>query len=202
MKKGIAAAILAGGKASRLGGLDKGNILLDNGLTIIKHLLAELDLVGIHEVVIVSKNPAYQRYNKPMITDKRQYIGPLAGIEAALSYYRDDYSSTLFLPCDMPNFSADAMCVLLDNFHGKDAVFAATGHSCYTGSNSDWHPLCAVVHNCWLDDISALIDAGNRSVRDVWLKCRGKPVFFEDKMIFANINTIDDAIKLNMEVKT
>ncbi|MGD9153278.1 MAG: molybdenum cofactor guanylyltransferase [Gammaproteobacteria bacterium] len=187
MTKNIAAAILAGGKASRLGGLAKGNILRSNGLTIIEHLLAEFDKVGIHDVIIVSKNPAYQRYNKPMIADKRQNIGPLAGIEAALSYYRSNYHATLFLPCDMPNFSENEMRVLLDKFQGKDTVFAVTG-------DEDWHPLCAVVNNDWLDDISKLIDAGNRSIKDVWLKCRGKPIFFSNNMAFANINTIGDAL--------
>lgn len=189
MKKNIAAAILAGGKASRLGGLAKGNILLSSGLTIIEHLLAELDKVGIDDTVIVSQNEAYQCYNKLMIADQRQNIGPLAGIEAALSYYRNSYyDATLFLPCDMPNFSACEMRMLLYKFRGKDAVFAVTG-------KADWHPLCAVVNNDWLDDISALIDVGNRSVKDVWLGCKGTPVFFDNEEAFVNINSINDVIK-------
>jgi len=188
MTKNIAAAILAGGKAQRLNGLAKGNILLASGVTVIERLLSELDQVGIKEVVISGENPAYQRYQLPMIADQRRHVGSLAGIEAGLTYYQDRFAATLFLPCDMPRITAQEIGTLINQYIAageKGIVFAAT-------DVTNWHPLCAVVQNSLLADICSSIDNGIRSIKEVWRTCSAKPVFFSNKAAFTNLNNWQD----------
>jgi len=184
MLKNIAAAILAGGCARRLNGLAKGNILLASGVTVIERLLSELNQVGIKEVVISGENSAYQRYQLPMIADKRKQIGPLAGIEAVLAHYQDRFTATLFLPCDLPRITAREIKELIDQYD-DEIVFAAT-------DTANWHPLCVVVQNSLLADIQSSIDNGVRSIKEVWRTCGAKPVFFSDRAAFANWNNWQD----------
>jgi molybdopterin-guanine dinucleotide biosynthesis protein A len=184
MLQNIAAAILAGGEARRLNGLAKGNILLAPNITVIGRLLDELNQVGLQDVVIAGENPAYRRYQLPMITDKRQHVGPLAGIEAVLEHYQNRFAATLFLPCDLPKIMAREIKQLI-NQYDNGIVFATT-------NETHWHPLCAVVQNSLLADIQSSIDNGMRSIKEVWHACGAKSVFFSNKAAFANLNNWQD----------
>ncbi len=110
------AAILAGGLATRLAGTAKGLLPTPQG-TIIERLLAELASAAIGDVIIVANDPQpYAALGKTIIGDLRPRVGPLGGIEAALSYAGKAYDAVLFLPCDLPNLSATEIRGLLTAF--------------------------------------------------------------------------------------
>ncbi len=48
----ISAAILTGGKASRLGGIVKGLLVGAGNAPLIEHLIGELAIAGIHQVIL------------------------------------------------------------------------------------------------------------------------------------------------------
>jgi molybdopterin-guanine dinucleotide biosynthesis protein A len=101
-----AAAILAGGRATRLGGIAKGLIEFD-GRTILD---AQLDVLRplFDEVFVVANDPEpYRRFGLPIVGDRILGCGPLGGLHAALCACRAPH---LFLcACDMPALSGEAV---------------------------------------------------------------------------------------------
>lgn len=103
---GCASAILAGGLATRMGGIAKGLIEVD-GRTIIDR---QLDVLRglFDELILIANDPEpYRRFGLRIVGDERPGCGPLGGLQAALRAVR---SERLFLcACDMPALSADAV---------------------------------------------------------------------------------------------
>ena len=184
----IAGAIIAGGAASRLGGAAKGALPAEGAITIVQRLIDQFHLAGVADVLIVANDAApYADCGVRIIGDRRPGLGPLAGIEAALTDLADRADGTLLAPCDTPRYGATEMAALIDAFRAADApvVVAQVG-------GFFWHPLCAVVHNGRLDRISAALDGGERSVKRLWREWGAQPCEFADDGPFANINTPED----------
>ncbi|MHA1540387.1 MAG: molybdenum cofactor guanylyltransferase [Alphaproteobacteria bacterium] len=182
----ISAAILAGGKATRYDGESKGNLLCPNGQTVIENLLIEIEKAGIKDVVILANDPApYTRYGKQIIADKRQDMGPLAGMEAALMEM--DAEAILFLPADLPAMTAVEIKVLCAAFQKNMAgITVAATDDFFVES------LCVVVHNDMLSYITKALDQGEKKVRFLWEKLGAAHVVFKNAAAFININTPAD----------
>jgi molybdenum cofactor guanylyltransferase len=184
----IAGAILAGGKAQRLGGIAKGMLRAGGSLSLIERLVVHLLRAGVEEVVIVANDDRpYTNIGCTIVPDGRIEAGPLAGIEAALGYFAGRYDAVLCLPCDMPSLSWKEMSALIAAFAdtGGPVVFAQT-------EDSARHPLCAVVRVDLLDRISAALDHEERAVGELWDRLGGSPVYFDDPSAFVNLNSPDD----------
>ncbi len=107
------AAILCGGKSSRMG-RPKASILLPGGITLIEHvhhvltpLCREVVLVGHKEGV-----PDSLRHLK-RIEDHRQGLGPIGGLAALLSSSRD--TEYLISPCDLPQAIPEIFLLLINS---------------------------------------------------------------------------------------
>ncbi|WP_247605548.1 molybdenum cofactor guanylyltransferase MobA, partial [Providencia rettgeri] len=99
----ITGVILAGGRGSRMGGQDKGLVLL-SGKPLYQHILARLQ-PQVGEVLInANRNqPRYSESQLTVISDlNNHFSGPLAGMQAALHHAKTDW--LLFVPCDVPAF--------------------------------------------------------------------------------------------------
>ncbi len=152
----IAGAILAGGKARRMGGIAKGMLSANGHLSLIERLVVHMMRSGVDEIIIAANDERpYTRIGCAVIPDRRTDAGPLAGIEAALNYFMGRYDAVRCLPCDLPSVSWKEMSALLATFArtGGPVVFAQT-------EGSARHPLCAVVHTDLLDRVSAALDRG------------------------------------------
>jgi len=191
----LGGAILAGGKATRLGGAAKGLLQVggcecerNKGFSIIEKLIQALLQAGVEEVVILANDRRmYGSFGCEVVPDLRPGLGPLGGIEAALAYFAGRLDATVVLPCDVPGISAKEVKALTTAYaQGLErVVFARTG-------SSFCHPLCAVVHNGILSELSAAIDRGQRTVRDFWSTVGSAEAPFADANVFANINTPSD----------
>ncbi|HWR11397.1 MAG TPA: molybdenum cofactor guanylyltransferase [Rectinemataceae bacterium] len=106
----VTIAILAGGRSSRFGGIDKQEIQLNGealGRTAAKNALC----AGC-DVMIVGKNRRlYEGMPVGFAEDIRPGFGPLSGLHAALSCSRTEW--ILLIACDMPNFSLEWLKYLL-----------------------------------------------------------------------------------------
>lgn len=181
------AAILAGGNARRLGGVQKGLLAAAAGVTIIERLILLLRGSGLADIVIIANDAApYAGCGCEILPDLRLGHGPLGGIEAALTRSSLVAEATLFLPCDLPAITAGEIGGLLAAFRQSAAriVYAQTG--------AFSHPLCSVVHNGCLPQVSAAIECGERKVSRLWQQLGALGVPFANERAFFNVNTSSD----------
>lgn len=120
------AAILAGGRATRLGGACKpllrigGRAILDRQLDVLRPLAGE--------ILLVANDPApFTNYALRIIPDLRKEQGPLAGLEAALAVAAHD--QVLLLAGDLPFLDARALALVASADPAADAAvpFTARG---------------------------------------------------------------------------
>ena len=191
----IVGAVLAGGKGSRLGGINKGLIELRAGVSIADRLLAEIRKAGILDTVVCSDRRAeYARFRLPVIPDRFRDAGPIAGIEAALRHFRGKGDGILFLPCDMPRISKKEIRQLMTAFHNRRApvVTAVTGRTA-------WHSLFSVVRADLHAEILRAIRDGRFKLAALWQDLGAETVSFADEHAFANINTPYDLEKFRRQ---
>ena len=126
----ITALILAGGRGSRMGGVDKGQQNF-NGIPLALHTLLRLQSQqgsGIGELMInANRNlAAYEAFGVPVWPDSlTDYAGPLAGFLTGLE--RCETPWLLTVPCDTPLFPLDLAERLTQavNESGADIAMAA-----------------------------------------------------------------------------
>jgi len=184
----IAAGVLAGGRGKRFGGRPKGLLEAAPGICIMERQLAELASSGLEEVVILSNDrQPYQAFGPNIVPDLRTGIGPLGGIESAVSYYASRFRATLFLPCDLPGITAGEIRILKESF-----LKAKAGVAVAVTQGTLMEPLCAVVDNDLLPVISKAIDEGKRWVGEIWRNLGAAFVCFPHPQRFFNVNTPED----------
>jgi molybdenum cofactor guanylyltransferase len=183
----IAAAILAGGKASRLGGIAKGLLPDAAEVPLLQRLLAELAIARIDEVILSANDPRpYAGFGKTVVADLHPGVGPLGGIEAALHHLAGRCEAVLFLPCDLPNLSAIEVTALIRAHESAPDRIAMAE----TAENE--HPLCAVVPVALLPAVSAAIAVGHYSVRRLWHELGASAVRIDNALSLLDLNTPAD----------
>jgi molybdopterin-guanine dinucleotide biosynthesis protein A len=134
-----AAVVLAGGRGSRLGGVDKASVVVD-GRTLLDHVLDAV--AGARRIVVVGP----RKDGVPAVTWAREDPpggGPVAGLAAGLAHVRTDL--VVVLAVDQPGITRSTV----------DRLLAAVG-SAVVGS--------AVVGSAGVGDAGAvLVDDGGRS---------------------------------------
>ena len=119
VEDGLTLAILAGGKGFRLGGAAKG-LLLYEGVPLIARALVLGELA--QESIIVSSDPAYDRFGLRRVEDVESGRGAPGGVVTALLACRTPWA--LVVACDMPFVTLDAVRMLLAA--GKEDVICFT----------------------------------------------------------------------------
>ena len=181
----ITAIVLAGGQARRMGGRDKGLILLD-GRPLVEHVLARIGPQVDHIVISANRNqPAYQRFGWPVISDRNSgYHGPLSGIVSVMQ----TVTSRCFVsvPCDAPLLPADLVKRLGDALPDSGAT-CAVAHS-----GESIQPVFALFKDSAEPALSPFIQAGESKAR-LWHGRNGSVVvdFSDTPEAFLNINTPD-----------
>jgi molybdopterin-guanine dinucleotide biosynthesis protein A len=189
------AAILAGGAATRMGGVVKA--LLDvGGRTILDHLLAALT-PRFADILLVAKEPepflalAAQAPPWRLVLDALPGRSSLTGIHTALTNAREEH---MFLTaCDTPFLRPQ----LLDALHGRlrpeDDVVLPLKPDGY------FEPLCAFYSRRCLPHIAAQLEQGDHKIIRFFDKVRVRPLPVAellaadpDMLSFQNANTPDE----------
>ncbi len=190
----ISGLVLAGGRGSRMGNVDKG-LQPFRSSTMVEHVLARLrPQVG---PVAVSANrnlDTYRALDVMVLPDEiadgvEPYAGPLAGLETGLRHCATPY--LLAVPCDSPFLPADLASRLFAALEEADAdvAYAATREP---GMRAQPHPVFCLVRADRLPQLSAYLAEGGRRVDGWYRDLKAVDVVFDDADAFRNINTLDE----------
>lgn len=180
----ITGVVLAGGKARRMGGADKGLLELD-GKPLWKHVAD--NLLSQLETVVVNANRhrnIYQKSGLRVIPDSlADFPGPLAGMLSVFLQEKGDWF--LFCPCDTPYIPRDLVTRLKAQRNDSAVVWVHDGERD--------HPTIALVNRSVQPLLQDYLQSGERRVMVFMRLAGGHAVDFSDqKDAFVNVNTPEE----------
>ncbi len=184
-KNDISVVILAGGRASRMGGIDKGLVEFD-GLPLIAHV-HEIAKGNVNHVLISANRNTeqYSIYGKVIVDDLKDFQGPLAGISKALKVCSTDY--LLVLPCDSPLVDAGLIDVLINKMGQKNADI------CVAHDGSIMHATFAMMKTNLSSSLEHFLDEGGRKMSHWYRQQNLERVDVSDRLeVLTNLNKPED----------
>ena len=170
--------VLAGGRATRMNGQDKGLVIWHNQ-PLISHVLKNLP----KDDVVISCNrhlETYQHYGQVVHDIAPSFAGPLAGIAAALPLCKHDW--VLITACDMPCLPVGIAAYLWQHLQETKIAVSHDGEHL--------QPLLLLVHKSLASDAQEQVAQGSTSVYKWLQRLPHAVVFIEDKTVFTNINSL------------
>jgi molybdopterin molybdotransferase len=190
----ISGLVLAGGRGTRMGSVDKG-LQPFGGATMVAHVLERLRPQVEGVAINANQNlDAYGAFGVPVWPDDTPgFAGPLAGLEAGLRRCATEY--LLAVPCDSPFLPSDLAARLLSGLQAADADLALA----VTEENGlrQPHPVFCLVKADKAEVLSAYLAAGGRRMDGWYPQIKVAEVLFEDADAFRNINTRDELQSLD-----
>lgn len=190
----ITGLILAGGRGSRMGGVDKG-LQLHQGLPLAQQALWRLSPQVGRLLISANRNlAAYAALGLPVWPDAEpSYAGPLAGLLAGLAHCETPY--LVSVPCDSPLFPADLVARLAQALEdaGAEIAIAATARP---DGGLQPQPVFCMLKTELVDSLRRFTQSGQGKV-DLWTaQHRRIDVRFDDERAFANANTPEELRRL------
>ncbi|SFR50283.1 molybdopterin-guanine dinucleotide biosynthesis protein A [Marinobacter gudaonensis] len=182
------AVILAGGQATRMGGGDKGRLMLgDQSLIqrVIDRITPQVD------AVVLNANGDLSRFSDlglPVVPDSiGDFPGPLAGVLAGMDWAAEQgYEWLISVAADTPSFPLD----LVERLGQADTPIALAATP-----DPDRGRLPQPTFGRWpvalRHDLRAALNDGVRKIRQ-WTQAKGETLVIFDDNDFFNINTPDD----------
>ena len=190
----ISAVILAGGKGSRLGGVDKGLVKLNN-LTLVQHVINQIQPQVSQIMISANRNlDVYKGYGFPVYEDEiNDYAGPLAGILKALQQCKSEWLLTV--PADSPFVPNNLVERLSENMQDNKIVIPHDGK--YLQSTF------SLIHKSLESDLKKFLQQGERKAR-LWMQQQAHTIvdFSNQTDAFININTEDDLKKAEKHLQS
>jgi molybdenum cofactor guanylyltransferase len=190
-KNNITGVILAGGRGSRMGGQDKGLLLL-NGKPLVQHVVDTVrPQVG---TLLISANRHQSRYEElcqvPVLTDTfGNYDGPLAGMATALTVATTDY--VLFVPCDSPYLSSQLAYRLYTSLVQQQALLSVAN------DGTRLHHVITLLTRELLPSLLKFLANGERKIGFWYAQLPMARADFTDMpQTLLNINTLDQLASL------
>ena len=188
--KDITGLILAGGRAQRMGGIDKGLIPF-HGKPLIESAIARLKPQVQTIVINANRNiTKYAGYGYPVIVDETpDFSGPLAGFSVGLKACKTPYLLTS--PCDSPLLPNNLVELLSTEMQRGD--FQLVYASSKEANGKVWaQPVFCLMHANLQDSLANFLLTGDLKI-DHWFKeLRCSTVIFDDAQVFANVNTPEE----------
>jgi len=188
----VTAAILAGGLARRLGGLDKSRLMVE-GQRIIDRQVEILQRLTGRGVIIANDAERFVDLGVPVHADVRPGLGPIGGLLTALRCAAADL--VLVVACDLPFLHLPLLIALADRAQAADGAWIRTSRGV--------DPLLACYRSRLAPVLEAHIDDGGRSlyglasmlrmheIDELELARLGAPA-----RVLANINTPEDYARI------
>ena len=194
-------AILAGGRARRLGGLNKATLILHPGsASVLDRQLARLRRVVDRTIIIANDAERFSGTGVPVIPDVVPGHGALGGLYTAVHAGTE---WTLVVACDMPFVSEPLLAHLVSVGKSSDIAIPRTARG--------YEPLCATYSRRSAVELRRLIEEKRFRLSDV-ARIPGLTIrevgsdelerFGPEDVLFFNLNTPDDharAVDLDRE---
>lgn len=188
----VTGLVLAGGRGSRLGGIDKG-LLAVGGQVLVQRVARRLS--GQVGPLLLSANRNLDRYRtlgfEPLTDGPYPDAGPLAGLRAGLLTCTTPW--LLAVPCDMPLLPVDLCQRLLQ----AAALDDSRARVPFDGERH--HYACLLLPRAALAQVETCLESGRRSLRELlhaigWI---GVNFAASGPRAFSNINTPADLAALD-----
>lgn len=179
----VTGVILAGGMGRRMGGVDKGLLVLQNR-PMVSHVISRFSPQVDELLINANRNlDEYSSYGYRVIPDIMSgYAGPLAGLQRGLAEAGNELVATA--PCDSPYLPTDLVARLRIALESQDAELAVAV------TLGQPQPVFCLCRRALLPHLSDFLDNGGRKI-DAWyasLKVAEVP-FDDEAEAFMNINT-------------
>ena len=189
----ITGLVLAGGRGSRMGGVDKG-LQNHRGVPLALHALFRLQPQVGHVMINANRNlGAYDSMGVPVWPDvQSDFPGPLAGVLVGLERCETNYLVTV--PCDTPNFPLDLVDRLAQALEAEQADIAMAA----TREDGEVmpQPVFCLLKATLLESLVKYLHDGQRKI-DRWTALhRVATVVFDDASAFDNANTVEELQRL------
>jgi molybdenum cofactor guanylyltransferase len=180
----VTGIVLAGGKGTRMGGVDKGLQPL-RGKPMAAWAIARLR-PQVDEVVISANQnlEVYRAFGYRVVSDEvGGFAGPLAGLHAGLK--AATYPLVATVPCDSPFLPGDLVSRLSSALQTSDLAVARTG--------AQPHPVFALMKREVRESLEAFLASGGRKIDAWYADLDVIEVPFDDEAdAFRNINTLEE----------
>ncbi len=193
----VTGMILAGGKARRMGGVDKGLIKI-NGQAMIQYVLDVLKPQVKQILINANRNVSeYKKFGYPVISDQLEdFQGPLAGIAASMEVAKTKYICTC--PCDGPLIARDLISRLFSEVSKTNDIKIAVAHD-----GKRLQPVYALIDCELLTNLIDYLKSGERKIDRWYTQHNFKAVDFSDRQdCFININTPEDQQMISQQLAT
>jgi len=189
----VTGMVLAGGRGTRMGGVDKG-LQNHHGMPLALHALQRLQAQVGAVMVNANRNLAtYELMGVPVLPDaSADFPGPLGGLLAGLQHCKTPWLVTV--PCDSPNFPLNLVQRLAQAAAeaGASGAFATT----LEDGMSRAQPVFCLVQTGLLQALTNYLQSGERKMLP-WLQQQAAvQVLFGDASAFFNANTVNDLLQL------
>jgi molybdenum cofactor guanylyltransferase len=207
LTQSITAIILAGGRGSRMGGVDKG-LQTFNGVPLALHTLMRLQMQegGVVAEAMVNANrnlAAYEAMGVSVWPDASpsEFAGPLAGFLTGLERCETPYLLTV--PCDTPLFPLDLAVRLAQALQreGAEIAMASAPETDDAGqTRTRAQPVFCLLSAHLLESLAAFMQGGGRKI-DAWTaqhRCVVVPFDLpgDNPRAFTNANTLAELQQL------
>lgn len=191
----ISAVILAGGRARRMGGEDKGLIEL-KGRPLLDYIISALRLQVGEILVNANRNlDRYRAFGYPVIEDiMGDYFGPLVGMATGMQATGKPYLLTL--PCDSPLVPAQLAAMLYRGLQTEQAELSVA----HDGVRMQ--PVFALLDCQLLPGLLDYLNEGGRKI-DTWYAQHRLALvdFSAAPETFLNLNTPEDKAELESRIR-
>lgn len=187
MNHQLGGLVLAGGRGSRMGHVNKGlqpwfaGTLITPAVKLLQQQCA---------YVAISANQDLEQY-AALYVDVNVYAdaspwkgcGPLAGIISSVTHFPDNIQSIQILPCDTPLLSTEVITKM------SIALQGSTSLAVYAQTRNQIHPVVCQFKRAALGNLAEYLKQTDKhSIRRWLMNIEANAVWFDDESQFANIN--------------
>ena len=204
----VCAVVLAGGRATRMGGVDKG-LQPFRGDTLVANAVQRLrsQSGGAPGQIAINANRNHAQYaalGLPIWADLTpDYAGPLAGFLSAMRHCQGQFPLLLCVPCDSPLFPLDLLARLAAPLLAQQADIAMAMAPQMEADGSRMlrpQPVFCLLRCSLADSLQAFLESGERKI-GAWTASQAqRKIAFDgphdSPLAFANANTLDELHQL------